>query len=227
MKEIEAVCFDLDGTLLRYRRSPGEVLQASFERVGVDPLFPVADYYDRYDEFAQQCDSMSELRSECFATLAAENGYEPSLGRKVATAFDAERDQSNVELFPPVPTVLETLNQRYEIGIVTNGARDAQRRKLKAVDLDRWVDTTVIAGQEPPPKPASEPFERALESLDATPATAVHVGDSLETDIEGATTAGLHTVWIADGGSGDGPSPTYRVDSVGELLPPPWEGAGS
>ncbi|SEQ56316.1 HAD family hydrolase [Natrinema salaciae] len=226
MSGIEAVCFDLDGTPLRYRRSPAEVLQASFERVGVDPLFPVEDYYERYDEFARQCDSMAELRSECFGTLAVENGCEASLGRAVATAFDAERDQSNVELYPRVPAVLETLSQRYEIGIVTNGTRDAQRRKIEAVGIEQWIDTIVIAGQDPPPKPASEPFERALDSLDATPATTVHVGDSREADISGATNAGLDSVWISGSGT-DGSVPTYRVTSIGNLLPPPWESSDS
>jgi len=158
---IETVLFDLDDTLIQYRRSPGEVLQASFEAVGVDELFPVAAYYDRFEEFAEKTKSMAELRAECFATLAAERGHDPALGRAVADAFDAERDQSNVELCQGVPDVLESLAADHRLGIVTNGARDAQRRKIAAVDLGRWMETTVVAGDEVPPKLASALRARA------------------------------------------------------------------
>ncbi|WP_226005695.1 HAD family hydrolase [Natrinema salinisoli] len=228
MGRIETVLFDLDGTLLRYERSPGEVLRASLDRVGTDPLFSVEDYYDRFDEFARRCDSMAELRSECFAALAAENGHDAALGRAVATAFDAERDQSNVELYPRAREVLETIHQQYAVGIVTNGARDAQRRKIDAVGLERWTDTIVIAGQDVPPKPAPEPFERALDALDAIPETAVHVGDSLESDVRGAADAGLHSVWVSGGDTdADGPTPTYRIETIGTLLPAPWNRSDS
>lgn len=224
MSRIEAVSFDLDNTLLRYERSPGEVLRVAFETVGVDPLFSVDDYYDRYDEFAQQCDSMAELRSACFAALAAENGYERRLGRDVADAFRAERDQSNVELLPSVSDVLDELSRTHRLAVVTNGAPDAQRQKIDATNLERWIDTVVIAGHEVSPKPSPEPFERALRALDASPETTVHVGDSLETDVRGATAAGLESVWVApDGDAGDG-EPTYRVEAIGELSSPPWTG---
>lgn len=223
MKRIEAVLFDLDGTLLRYRRSPGEVLHGSFERVGVEQLFHVEDYYARFDEFAERCDSMDELRSECFASLAAENGYSADIGREVATAFTDERDQANVELYPRVPDVLETLSRNYTIGIVTNGARDAQQQKIEAVDLGRWTDTIVIAGQGIPPKPAIDPFRDALGDLGVTPDAAVHVGNSLEADVGGATAAGLDTVWISDEDVTHEYTPTYQLESVSRLIPPPWE----
>ena len=89
MDRIEAVTFDLDDTLVQYRRSPGEVLRASFERLGVDPMFAVEEYYARYDEFAETCDSMDQLRSDCFAALAAENGFVARL-----------RDDETLVLYP-------------------------------------------------------------------------------------------------------------------------------
>lgn len=221
-KHVEAISFDLDNTLLRYRRSPGEVLQAAFDRLGLDPLFPVEQYYARYDEFAETCDSMDELRSECFAALAAENGYESHLGREVAEAFSDERDQSNVELLPAAERVLGKLSQENQLAIVTNGAQDAQQQKIDAVNLDRWVDAVVIAGHDTPPKPDPEPFDRAMQSLNTAPERTVHVGDSLETDIAGATAAGLDSVWISETSETREFDPTYRVESLDALWPLPW-----
>lgn len=219
LEDVAAVSFDLDDTLVRYERSPGEVLDVCFDRLGVDPMFPVEAYYARYDEFAERCDTMDELRSECFAALAAEHGYERRLGRELAATFGDERDQSNVELFPSVDGLLEELAREYELAIVTNGARDAQRRKLEAVSLDRWIDTVVVAGHDTPPKPDPEPFDRVVEDLDVTPATTVHVGDSLETDVAGATAAGLASVWLSGRTDAQGYDPTVRVDSRADLWP--------
>ncbi|WP_121744701.1 HAD family hydrolase [Natronorubrum halophilum] len=221
-KRVEAISFDLDNTLVRYERSPGDVLQATFDKHGFEPIFSVEQYYARYDEFAETCDSMNELRSECFASLASENGYESQLGRDIAKAFSNERDQSNVELLPAADRILETLSREYRLAIVTNGAQDAQQQKISAVNLERWIDTVVIAGHDTPPKPSPESFRRVTRSLNAAPATTVHVGDSLETDIAGATAAGLDSVWISEDAPTREFDPTYRVDSLGDLFPSPW-----
>lgn len=222
MEQIEAILFDLDNTLVQYKRAPGEVLRASFEIVGSEPLFSVEEYYARYDEFTVKCDSMDELRSECFAALADENGYKRQLGRDVADAFSDERDQTDVELLPSVSRVMNELSQDYRLGIVTNGAPDAQQQKIDAVNLERWVDTIVIAGDDVPPKPDPEPFERAIHSLNATLATAVHVGDSLETDIAGASAVGIDSIWISNSDAAKGYTPMHQMGSISDLLALPW-----
>jgi len=222
MAQIEAILFDLDNTLVEYERSPGDVLQVAFETVGTEPIFSVDDYYARYDEFAEKCDSMDELRSECFAALAAANGYERHRGRAVADAFSEERDQTRVKLLPAVEDVLSELSNEYQIGIVTNGAPDAQQQKINAVNLRQWVDGIIVASHEVPPKPDPEPFERAIQLLNVTPASTIHVGDSPETDIAGATAAGLDSVLISDTNESDQYPPTHHCKTFESLLSLPW-----
>lgn len=224
MTGTEAVLFDLDGTLVRYARSPGELLAAAFDRVGVEPLFPVEAYYECYERRVDRHDSIDDLRAACFAALAAEHGHSPELGRAVAAAFADERDHANVVTCPGADRVLPALAAQHRIGVVTNGTRDAQQAKLAASGLDRWIETTVVGGQGTPSKPAVEPFERALRALDVVPSRAVHVGDSPDTDVRGATAAGLDAVLVdPDGDDPDSHAgPTYRVNSLDELLPAPW-----
>jgi len=182
---VEAVTFDLDGTLCRYRRSPGEVLAVAHERAGVDPLFPVEAYYDRFREFAARADGMADLRERCFAALAAERGRDPEAGRAVARAFAVERDHRAVEPLPGALAAVEELRADYALGVVTNGPADAQREKLAGLGLTDVVDAVVAADGDPPPKPAVEPFERALSRLGTAPAATVHVGDDAA-DVTGA-----------------------------------------
>lgn len=222
---IELVSFDLDGTLVQYERSPGDVLTVAFEELGVDPLFTVEEYYRQYERLVGEYDSIGTLRQACFETLAVENGYERERGLAVAAAFDELRDQSRVELLPGVEELLSAFEDLYSLAIITNGARDAQHRKLDAVGLDDRIGTVVVAGADTKPKPDPEPFERVCSAVDTQPANAVHVGDSLETDVAGATAAGMESVWIADKEMNDhqGFTPTYRVPTPAALREPPWQ----
>lgn len=220
---MKAVLFDLDGTLIEYERSPGEVLEASFRRVGVEPLFPVEDYYDRFEEFATRTDTMAGLRSECFAALAEKHGHHPSIGRRVAEAFDQERDQTNVTVLPGVPEVLDTLQSSHRLGLVTNGTKKAQEAKIHSVNLDAWMDCIVVAGRRLPPKPSPEPIEHALRELNVEASHAIFVGDSLEHDVGAARTAGVRSVWVSGGNDPQEHRPDYCLETIADLMPPPWE----
>lgn len=214
---VETVLFDLDDTLVRYRRSPEELLQASYDACGLDPIFPVEEYYERFDELRDENDSIDALRSECFATLAADHGRDPSVGRELAATYAAMRDQSNVEFVPGARAVLDRLHGDRRLGIVTNGTADAQRAKIEAVDLDRWIDAAVFAGDSVAAKPDTTPFERALDRLDASPEATIHVGDSHSSDVVGANAAGIRSVWFADTAPDDHAA-AYRIGSIEELL---------
>ncbi len=108
---------------------------------------------------------------------------------------------------------------------MTNGDPRMQRTKLSAVGLADAFEAVVFAGFDGPAKPAPDPFERALEALAATPERAVHVGNSLATDVAGARAAGVAAAWVpADPAaqSPPDPAPTYVLDSLADLTEPPW-----
>ena len=67
----DAVLFDVDDTLCRYRRSGAALLAAAFDRTGQEPFITVDEYHDRYPEFVDDSDSMRDLRAQCFAAIAA------------------------------------------------------------------------------------------------------------------------------------------------------------
>lgn len=193
------ITFDLDDTLVSYRRSPGEVLAAAFDAVGVDPVFPVDAYYDRFAEFNDRTDSMTELRAACFAALCEERGRDPDLGRAVADAFADERDHANVAWRPGARDLLDALDVRgVSYAVVTNGPPDAQAAKVRAVGLDERAVDVVFAGHDAPAKPAVEAFEAGISKLGVDAADAVHVGDSPESDVEGALAAGMGAVLVGD-----------------------------
>ena len=80
--------------------------------------------------------------------------------------------------------------------IATNGQRENQRVKLRALGIDDAFHTRFFAGDETPPKPAPEPFRSALQGLDVEPSAAYYVGNSLAHDVVGAKRVGLGAGWF-------------------------------
>ncbi|MFP9193051.1 HAD family hydrolase [Natronosalvus vescus] len=224
---VDAVLFDLDDTLCRYRRSSAAVLEAAFERAGYDPLFDPTAYYDRYDDYLATSSSIGELREQCFAELAADAGFDRQAGVAVAAAFAEERDQRAVDPLPGVPDVLQMLTDDYRLGLVTNGDPAMQREKLAALELTDAFETAVYAGYDTAPKPDPEPFEVALEALETTSDRAVYVGNSLSSDVAGAQAAGMRSVWVpaspdAVRESTPNQKPVRRLESLADIHSVDW-----
>jgi len=215
----EAVLFDVDDTLCRYRRTGDELLAAAFERTGHDPFITREEYHDRYPEFVDDSDSMTDLREQCFAAIAGGKGRDPSVGRRIAEVYADERDHGNVEPLAGVETALSALDD-LPLGVVTNGAPAMQSAKLEALGLADAFDVVVHAGYDAPAKPSPAPFEAALSVLSVRPERAVHVGNSLRSDVAGARAAGVGAVWLAeeaDPSTARDPEPDHAISTLSEL----------
>ena len=215
----EAVLFDVDDTLCRYRRTGDELLSVAFERTGVDSFITLEEYHDRYPEFVDDSDSVTDLRAQCFAAIAAEKGHDPAVGRRIAAVYADERDHGNVEPLPGLESALGAVGDR-PLGVVTHGAPAMQSAKLEALGLTDAFDVVVHAGYDAPAKPSPEPFEAALSELSVRPERAVHVGNSLRSDVAGARAAGVRTVWLAekaDPSTVPDPEPDHAISTLSEL----------
>lgn len=227
MSHVDTVLFDLDDTLLEYERSSGEVLDIAFREAGVDPFFSEQDYYRVYDDHLDESDGIEDLRRRAFERLAREHGRDPDHGRAVADAFSAERDQTRVRVYDGAHDTLDHLARDHHLGLVTNGDPGMQSQKLRGGGLHDYFDTVVHGGSDAPAKPEPDGFHLALDHLDASPDRAVHVGNSLTTDVPGAHAAGLRSVWLSmdhhDTYSSDpSPRPHYTVRSLHEVRQRPW-----
>ncbi len=220
---VDGLIFDLDGTLCEYHRPGSDVLETAFERVGVEPYFTVADYYERFEDFVAGNDGIREIRADTFATMAVESGRDPEIGRELAAVYAAERDHSAVRWLPGAEAALDELGDRYPLSIVTNGDPKMQGEKLAALGLEDRFEAVVHAGFDAPSKPAPEPFEVALSSMGVDAPRAVTVGNSLEHDVAGAHNAGLQSVWLdREGGRVATPEPHHRIESMHDLRAEPW-----
>jgi HAD superfamily hydrolase (TIGR01662 family) len=170
---------NLSETLVRH------ALEATNEELGRN----IYRYVGRTSEFWRLFDSsaMDRLRIR---------EQREEFGRALEKVFG---DPSNRELFPEVRTVLEKLKALgYHIGLISNN-NDFLLKVLEYHDLNQLLDSVTYSQEVGAEKPAPEVFTKALERAHCSPSEAVHVGDSIRADVEGARRSGLQAVWLNRG----------------------------
>ena len=158
-------------------------------------------------------------RRQAWARALADHGVEDmAFAERLAEAFREERRSRHV-LFPDTEPTLTDLRRTHRLALVTNGAPDLQREKIRGAKLAPYFDATVVSGEVGVGKPDPRVFTLALDQLSVPPETAVMVGDSLSRDVVGAQQVGLRAVWVNRSGAdpGDDARPDAQVADLREL----------
>ena len=217
LANVQAVIFDLDGTLLDRR--------LSFE------LF-VRDQWKRFAAFLQTVDqehyvqTLIELdrdgyapRKELFTGMIAQFELPPGLAETLLKDYRAAFPNACV-LFPDALHTLSSLRASgLKLGLITNGSVRMQSRKLECLALSPRFDSILISDAEGISKPDPQIFHRALRRLSADAARAVFVGDHPEVDVAGARAAGMQAVWRRDPRVLRIVEADAAIDELGDLLP--------
>jgi REG-2-like HAD superfamily hydrolase len=126
------------------------------------------------------------------------------------------RDARSWRIYPDVLSTLDELARRgIALGIVSNW--DSHLPKLlDGLDLSRRFATVAVSAIEETGKPHPEIFRRACERLGVAPERALHVGDSLREDYEGAKAAGLSALLLDR--EGRHPAIPDRIESLDGVL---------
>jgi len=125
------------------------------------------------------------------------------------------------EAFARNRPVLEALAERYRLGIVSNfyGNLEGVCETAGLASLFGVMADSERLGAE---KPDPAIFRAALSALDASPETAVMVGDSLRRDGEGARRLSMRFIWIApsevQAAERTAPSPLAALTRLSDLI---------
>ena len=170
-------------------------------------------YYRAHHDEAGSWAGLKDLRRRCAAVVQERLGTVLGLGDVQDALLAAIRFRA----YPEVPAALAGLRAAgVRLGIVSNwdvSLHDV----LERTELRALVDTVVISAELGVGKPDPAIFRAALDRLGATAADAMHVGDSVEHDVEGARAAGLRAILVARNGA-DAPEGVRVVASLDGLL---------
>ncbi len=102
----------------------------------------------------------------------------------------------DMALFADVVEVLPRLRSTgYTTGIITNMNKSGLQL-AKEMNLDAYADFVVTSGDVGQGKPHSPIYLAALALANAEASEAIHVGDSISADVEGAMVAGIRPVYM-------------------------------
>lgn len=229
MSSVDAVCFDLDGTLCVSERSDRQFTGEVFERAGIDPIFSPADLRAVDPADVEPAENITEFYTNLYRATVSDIDVdvdpESRLVEELGELAGDLYDPTAVTFREGAEETLAYVRERYEVGLITNGKRETQTTKIEQLGLTGTFDTTVICdpGRGIDGKPAREPFEMALADLSTSAGKTMHVGDSLGEDVRGARNAGVQSVWVPMNRPHEAlpaepdPTPTYRVNSLADL----------
>jgi phosphoglycolate phosphatase len=187
MASIEAVVFDLDGTLITSNHDYGEMarrVKEILEDAGA-PKESLGPQRRVWEIIQGGVRSLQEL------------GLPPEKIKGILDRMDRalnDVELSSLESVEPMPgasELLESLKKRgVKTGIATRSHGEYAIKSLEATRLADYVDVVLARDQAEFPKPDPRHLLQVLAELNATPQSAIFVGDT-ETDQRTARAAGI------------------------------------
>lgn len=202
-RNITAVLFDLDSTLIEHTRDLGDLCGETYGAFA-DKLAPISqdEFREAFwpknrDMWYMVVDGVltgDAARLYSFVNTLRSLNADDRLAGPMLDDWEG-RIIAATRLFDDALATMGRLRLAGKrLGIVTNGFTTMQTRKIRHHCLDAHVDFALISEQVGAYKPDKAIFDLALAQAEVAARQAVFIGDTPSTDIEGARNAGLHPV---------------------------------
>jgi putative hydrolase of the HAD superfamily len=201
-KSLKAIFFDAVGTLFRLTKTVGDHYAYVGSEVGLDLNAQALEraFHAAWKRMPQRAaidgprenDDKNWWRELVDLVL---DQVVPSLGEFdrdnfFEIAYEHFAEAGVWELYPEVPDVLEKLQSRFHLAVVSNF--DGRLRFiLEHLGISKYFVHVFVSSELGADKPDLEIYRRALRVMKLNPNEVLHVGDDPERDWEGATAAGL------------------------------------
>lgn len=120
-------------------------------------------------------------------------------------------------MIPGAIDILEYLNDKYALTLITNGFEEIQGMKLRSGNITHYFDHIVTSQKAGHKKPAREIFDYALGLHQHEADEAIMIGDNLMTDIAGARNASVDSVFFNPYKKEHQEEVTHEITTLAEL----------
>ncbi|KAF7787567.1 putative hydrolase of the HAD superfamily [Pseudoalteromonas rubra] len=213
--EIQVLSFDLDDTLYNNHPVIAAAVKAMNDYVNAlapwraqGPQFWLACRQHVASQHPELTHDVTRWRQVALRYGLQKAGFSASeidLHAKAAyQAFAIARSQIVVDA--SVLALLARLRKRFRLIAITNGNVEVDRFNL----ADQF-ECVLMAGRDGRAKPHADLFEAACQQCAVAPHQLLHIGDSLDTDVQGANLAGCRSVWL------NNQDTSYRYQGLADL----------
>lgn len=219
--------FDLDHTLWDYQANSNETLTELWESYklsdfGVDQ----ADFLTQFEVVNTKLwdgFNKGEITKETIRTQRFSKVFETMNIGVVYKVDQLQEDYLNIcptktHVIADAHLVLEELAPFYNLHIITNGFDEIQSVKLAQSGLTPFFNKIITSSSAGYQKPQPEIFEHSLRLADATAKVSLMIGDNPESDIIGASNAGIDQVFYNPNNLHCSIAPTAEIDRLKSLL---------
>ncbi|MFV8366770.1 YjjG family noncanonical pyrimidine nucleotidase [uncultured Flavobacterium sp.] len=200
---ITDVFFDLDHTLWDFDKNSELTFETIFNKN--HPAIETKVFIEKYVPINQECWKLFQYDKITHEELRY-NRLKYSFDALDYTISDEEIDNiandyirflpENNHLFDGTIEVLEYLNQKYNLHIITNGFADVQFKKISNSNIGSYFQTVTNSEMAGVKKPNPIIFDYALDLARAKKENSIMIGDSLDADVQGALDAGLDAIFF-------------------------------
>lgn len=227
MKDYKHLFFDLDHTLWDFETNSRETLQELYEQHNLGSLgvtsfkhfhetyLPINDKF--WYMFHNGKVTKEQLRQGRFrATLSRFAIEDEALIESLAHGY-LSTSPNKASLLPGAIEVLEYLDKKYALHIITNGFSEVQHIKINNSGLKPFFKNIIVSDEIGMKKPQPEIFMHALQLSGGEQSNTAMIGDSLFTDIEGARNVGIDTIYFNPKRNWHKAHVTYEIQSLQQL----------
>jgi putative hydrolase of the HAD superfamily len=237
--DIQAVAFDVNGTLVRIHTEDGDEqifrsaahfltyqgidlhrdqVRDLYFQIMKEQLRASPEEYPEFDAVGIWCTIIDRHMTDFTRALpAGKLGQLPLFLAEMSRGIARRR----LRLYPFVREVLDVLRGRYPLAVVTDAQSAQARGELHKAGLLGYFGPVVVSGDHGYRKPDRRLFQLALDGMDVAAANTLFVGNDMYRDIYGAREAGMPTVMFdSDQGAKAHPGcvPDYTITDFRDLL---------
>jgi putative hydrolase of the HAD superfamily len=216
MRKYDHLFFDLDNTLWDFSVNSRKALKETLDRLNfTSQLGSFDDYFQLYEQIneslwndyrANKITKQDLIVERFLKSLEAFRIFNQDWEGINRLYLECMAQQTG--LFPGTRETLAALKAKgYQMHIITNGFKEVQHVKLRNCGLLDFFRKVFISEEIQATKPHREIFEHALKSTNASKKKSIMIGDSWETDIEGALIFGMDQIMFLNGGRNMIPEP--------------------
>ena len=220
---IRTVLFDLDDTILDFKRAEGIALREALRRMGLEPTDNVVSRYSvinrrQWELLEDKVLTRERVLVRRFELLFEEFGIAAD-APAAQHLFHSLLSQGHY-FIPGAVEMLDALKGKYDLYIVSNGTAAVQEPRIASAQIAPYFKDIFCSELIGADKPDLLFFERCFARIaDFRKDEAIIIGDSLTSDIRGGINAGLATCWFnpAHLPEKNGIHADYQVDRLSDI----------
>lgn len=222
---IQAVLFDLDNTLTHrdlttqaYSRYLAEYYAPALKQVESDKIIEIVRRIDNGGYPKKELLTHGSIgASAAYALLQELSWLNPPSIDELAQFWFSQFGRCAVEM-PAAEQVLTQLkDEGYQLAVVSNGGHDTRLNTIRGLGIENYFDEIISSGLVGFNKPQPEIFQITAERLGVQPAQCLYIGDHPINDVQGATEAGMHALWM-QGFHPDAEHIQYKIQQLAEIF---------